>query len=144
MYFVICFSPVEKTSLIYIPLSTFFLLHLPWLNDPLQGRFYLTIIQLRVTAAQPGAVTFELDIQKEHTVQSSLAQASLLVYTTPANPVQEPTWHPPRWHNCKHGYLPFLDDFLRSPLKSICTSRPWRFISRCIQRAFRNRCLYRP
>lgn len=35
----------------------------------------LTTFQLRVTAARPGTVNFELEIQKEHTVRLSLDPA---------------------------------------------------------------------
>ena len=41
--------------------------------------FSLTSFQLRVTAARPGTVNFELDIQKEHTVRLSPDPAFLSV-----------------------------------------------------------------
>lgn len=34
--------------------------------------FFFPIFQLRVTAARPGVVNFELDIKKEHTVSYPL------------------------------------------------------------------------
>lgn len=38
----------------------------------------LTQPQLKVTAARPGTVNFELDIQKEHTVRNNLGFEALM------------------------------------------------------------------
>lgn len=60
----------------------------------------LTPHQLRVTSAVPGRVKFELDIQKEHTVSTTLFSTATVV----TNSTKEPNKHPPWRNHSKHGY----------------------------------------
>lgn len=78
-------------------------------------------LQLRVTAARPGTVNFELDIQKEHTVCISRSLRAQLLFDGFSRPwfeqymiawthrliflLSEPPEYPPWRYYCKHGYL---------------------------------------
>jgi hypothetical protein len=83
---------------------------------------YLPLKQLRVTAARPGVVNFELPIEKHHTVSASPLVPSYYQYadTTPT----EPSQYPPRRNHSQYGRL-------------------GRFSSRSISWTLRYRCIYR-
>ena len=54
-----------------------------------------------MTGARPGTVNFELDIQKEHTVCSSLLTTMLSLLTGCEESSGNTSW----WHNSKYGYV---------------------------------------
>ena len=100
-------------------------------------------LQIRVTAARPGVVNFELDIQKEHTVRSNPSRPS--AWTEPnrtdicsrTDLTFSMAGQSPAWVRFSH-FIPNTT----APDKSC--SRPRRLSSRGIPRPFRNRRLYRP
>lgn len=58
--------------------------------------------QLRVTAAEPGRVDFELDIQKEHTVGAT----PVLPNSISLNQITESFKHHSWGNHCQYGYEP--------------------------------------